>query len=125
MTQTPAVRTGDKPLAIETMRSIQAGTVTASLLALYRRAAAGNLTDQQGRTWPGLTDLEAAAALNVRRTTINASRHALRKAGHRVVSFRRRICRHDPRGKVNAWGLLTDGSRSLLASLAPTGGTTP
>lgn len=91
-------------------RELQASPLRERLLDLYRRAAARKIRDRDGRTWPGLTDYEAAAMLGVERTSINAARNALVKDGL-VREHRKRPCRHKPsRQQVWAWALASVAS---------------
>lgn len=91
-----------KPDALRARRAIASGPLKDRLLALYRLAAAGAYRDSAGRTWPDLTDYEAAAGLEVERTSVNAARNELVKAGL-VVKCRRRRCRYKPSGQ-DVWG---------------------
>lgn len=93
--------------AVETLLGIQDGSYTDRLLALYRRAASGQLPDKRGRRWISLTDDEAAKVLGCRRSTINASRAPLCKAGL-VGRYRKRLCRVSTSGRqVVGWALVS------------------
>lgn len=95
--------------ALAAFRAIGESAMPRRLLRLLARAARGEIRDKRGRRWTGLTDYEAAAILNCERTTVNAARSPLMRAGL-VTSEGKRTCRHRPsRFAVNAWTATREG----------------
>ena len=105
--------------ALQAFRAIKAGTLAARLLELYARAGRGELLDRAGRAWPGLTDYEAAAMLGAERTSINAARNPLLRAGL-VDRGASRKCRHKPsRFDVVAWTITDLGREAVDTEAGP------
>lgn len=97
-----------RPDAHAAMRAIQRGTLVERYRALLAVTATRGFRTRSGEVLHALTDYEAAAALGVERTSINAARGALVREGL-VRSAGKRRCRYRPsRHRVHAWALCRD-----------------